>query len=246
MSREHSRILVVDDEPDTCANLSDILSDLGYQVDVAYDGPAALQLVEQHPYDVALLDLRMPGMDGLELYQRIKLLRSGTVAIVVTAYANSETADAVLSAGAWRIMAKPVDLASLLKHIEEVLDQPLVLVVDDDQDLCRNLWDILRERQYRVALAHDENEAQRQLAEAQFQVVLIDMRLPHADGGSVFRVVREVNPRARTVIITGHRAETERAVQDALSAGADAVCYKPFDIPALLETLKRLVRNERS
>ena len=58
------KILVVDDEVDTCANLSDILSDLGYTVDVAYDGPSALELVKQKAYDVALLDLKMPGMDG--------------------------------------------------------------------------------------------------------------------------------------------------------------------------------------
>lgn len=58
----------MDDDPDTCASLSDILTDLGYRVDVAYDGPSALQLVERNRYGLAVLDYRMPGMDGLELY----------------------------------------------------------------------------------------------------------------------------------------------------------------------------------
>src|SRR5260370_14233734 len=98
------RILVVDDEADTCANLSDILTELGYRVDVAFDGPSALELVKQNHYDVALLDLKMPGMDGLELYRRIKEVQSGTVAIVVTAYASSHTAQEALSAGASRIL----------------------------------------------------------------------------------------------------------------------------------------------
>jgi len=66
-SPHEPRVLVVDDEPDTCNNLSDILTDLGYRVDCAYDGPAALELVHKGPYDVVLLDLRMPGMDGLTL-----------------------------------------------------------------------------------------------------------------------------------------------------------------------------------
>src|SRR5688500_11666237 len=92
MSMNAPRILIVDDEPDTCANLSDILTDLGYQVDTAHDGFAALELVERNPYDIALLDLRMPGMDGLELYRRIRLASAETVAIVVTAYASSDTA----------------------------------------------------------------------------------------------------------------------------------------------------------
>lgn len=81
-------ILVVDDEVDICHNVADILSDLGCSVDVAHDGFAALDLVRRKPYDVALLDLKMPGMDGLTLYREIKKLRAGTVAIIVSAYAD--------------------------------------------------------------------------------------------------------------------------------------------------------------
>jgi CheY-like chemotaxis protein len=61
-------ILIVDDEQDTCASLSDIISDLGYQVGVAYDGPSALELSRRHPYGLAPLDYQMPGMTGVELY----------------------------------------------------------------------------------------------------------------------------------------------------------------------------------
>src|SRR6187551_2357610 len=97
-------ILIVDDEVDTCANLSDIFTDLGFEVGTAHDGASALELIRERHYDVALLDLRMPGMDGLELYRRIKKLRSGTVALIVTAYATDATTQAALSAGAWRVL----------------------------------------------------------------------------------------------------------------------------------------------
>ncbi|MGH7225420.1 MAG: response regulator, partial [Gemmataceae bacterium] len=179
-------ILVVDDEVDTCRNLSDILSDLGYQVDTAHDGFAALELVGKKAYDIALLDLKMPGMDGLTLYREMRKLRSSTVAIVVTAYASKATAEEALSAGAWQVLAKPVDFARLLPLVGEALEQPLVLVVEDDPDLCANLWDLLRERGYRVAIAHDEEEAARLLQVHDFRLVLIDMKLPRGDGNSVF------------------------------------------------------------
>src|SRR6185369_7774818 len=97
------------DEVDTCQNLSDILTDLGFQVDTASDGPSALEKARKMPYDVALLDLKMPGMDGLMLYREIKKLSAGTVAIVVTAYAGGDTAVEALAAGAWQVLAKPVD-----------------------------------------------------------------------------------------------------------------------------------------
>jgi CheY-like chemotaxis protein len=233
-------ILVVDDEADTCRNLSDILTDLGYQVDTALDGFAALELARKKAYDIALLDLKMPGMDGLTLYRQLRKLRSSTVAIVVTAYASKATAEEALAAGAWQVLAKPVDLGRLLPLVDEALGQPLVLVVDDDPDLCANLWDLLRERGYRVAVAHDEQDAARHLREHEFRIVLIDMKLRRGDGGSVFQRVRQTNPQARTVVITGHRVEMDPVVRRVVTEGADAVCYKPFDVPRLLSTVQQL------
>ncbi len=235
-----STILVVDDDVDTCHNLSDILTDLGYQVDIAHDGVGALEKVRHNHYDVALLDLKMPGMDGLTLYREIKRQRAGTVAIIVSAYASSATAEEALAAGAWQVLSKPVDFKRLLGLLDEAVGQPLVLVVDDDQDLCAALWDVLRERGYRVSLAHDEKAAARQLRDTRFRAVLIDMKLPEGDGNSVFQLVRTANPQARTIVITGFRSELEQLVQSVVQEGADAVCYKPFDVPNLLGTLEKL------
>jgi DNA-binding response OmpR family regulator len=243
MTNECPHLLIVDDEPDICANMADILRDLGYQVDVAYDGPGALELVQRNRYDLALLDLRMPGMDGLELYRRIKQLSSGTVAIIVTAYATSETAASALAAGAWRVLSKPVDFSQLLHLIDMALEEPLVMLVDDDRDLCDSLWDLLRERGYRVCLAHDASAAATLLEDASFHVVMIDMKLPHGNGQEVFRLVRRANPQARTVLITGFRSEVEELIRQIQSEGADAVCYKPFNVHQLLHTVGNLAES---
>jgi CheY-like chemotaxis protein len=237
------QILVVDDDPDICRNLSDIFSDLGYHVDCAHDGPAALDLVAQRRYDVALLDLKMPGMDGLTLYREIKKRRAGMVSLLVTAYATAATAEEALAAGAWKVVAKPVDPRKLLSLVDEALGQPLVLVVDDDRDLCANLWDLLRDRGFRVCLAHGFAEAAEELRETAFKVVLIDMKIPDGDGSSVFRIVRAANPQACTVLITGFRSEMDQVVEQTLAEGADAICYKPFDVSSLLKTLDQLAKK---
>ena len=238
-------ILVVDDEPDICHNLSDILTDLGYQVDTALNGLAALELARKKCYDIALLDLKMPGMDGLTLYRELRKSCAQTVAIVVTAYASKATAEEALAAGAWQVLAKPVDLGQLLALIDQALGQPLVLIVDDDPELCANLWDLLRERGYRVAIAHDTEKAARHLQEQIFTLALIDLKLPAGDGGQVFRQVRQSNPHARTIVITGHRLEMDPLIQQVVAEGADAVCYKPFDVPQLLTTLRQLTENSK-
>jgi DNA-binding response OmpR family regulator len=166
MPKERPQLLVVDDEPDTCANLADIFQDFGYDVSVAHNGRAALSIVEVRSFDLALLDLKMPGMNGLELYREIRRISAGTVAIIVTAYANRDTTTAAISAGAWHVLSKPVDVALLLRLADEAIGQPLILIVDDDEDLCQSLWDVLRQQGFRVCLAHDIAAAEQRVRDA--------------------------------------------------------------------------------
>ncbi len=116
-------ILVVDDDHDTCASLSDILSDLGYTVDTANDGPAALELSKRNPYRLALLDYMMPGMDGLELCRRLRASRPTVEVALVTGWASSSTTAAPFEAGVRRVFPKPNDFGVLLPLVEQVFGQ---------------------------------------------------------------------------------------------------------------------------
>ena len=102
----------------TDALFRDLLAAYGYQTIETRRGMDALELARQHSYDVALLDYRMPGMDGLTLYREIKRLRSGTVAIVVTAYAGGGTSEEALQAGAWRVL-----IDARTANVVEVIDR---------------------------------------------------------------------------------------------------------------------------
>src|SRR5262249_25492572 len=106
-------VLVVDDEEDVCRNLADILEDLGCRVDTASDGSRALEMIRRTRYDAGLLDLKMPGLNGVALCNAIKAFRRGTVPILVPAYASAPAAEAATRAGAWQIVSKPVDLPAL-------------------------------------------------------------------------------------------------------------------------------------
>lgn len=238
MSRKPPSILVVDDEPDICANLRDILSEFGYQVDTATSGMSALELVDRGNYDVALLDLKMPGMNGVELYKEIKRRSSGTVAIIISAYADTSSAKEALEAGAWRVLSKPVDVSQVMQCIDEALDQPLVMLVDDDEELCDSLWDVLRAQGIRVKLAHNVADASAALESQEYQVAIVDLKLPGGDGLRLCAEVREKNPQARTVLITGFRSELEQ--RSGQLSVVDATCYKPFDVGELLATIRRL------
>ena len=149
-----------------------------------------------------------------------------------------------MAAGAWRTLSKPVDFPLLLNLMDEALDQPMILIVDDDQELCENLWEIFRSRGFRACLAHGIDQAITYARERDYGVVLIDMRLPEGNGSQVFQYVRSVSPEARTILITGHRGDMEVVVDRILKEGGDAVCYKPFDVDNLLSRVRQLAEKK--
>jgi CheY-like chemotaxis protein len=118
------RILIVDDDRSSCEILSKILTLRGYRVDVAYDGPAALSLLEDKNYGLALIDYRMPGMDGVELYRRIREMRPNLVGVFVTGFPTIDTIYPAIAVGVERVIAKPAGSGELLQVIEEFVGKP--------------------------------------------------------------------------------------------------------------------------
>jgi CheY-like chemotaxis protein len=114
-------VLVVDDDSDTCCNMADLLGERGYRVDTAESGAIALVMALEKQYDVGLLDLRMPAMDGLTLCRRLKQLWPSMVAIVVTAYLGPGLDEDARAAGAQRVLLKPVDVGKLLALVKQVV-----------------------------------------------------------------------------------------------------------------------------
>lgn len=115
---ESYKVLVIDDKTENRFFLRDALRPLAFEVLEAVDGYEALRLIEQHHPHIILVDLRMPGIDGLELTQRIRCEWSGPVQpviIAVSASAFEETRQASLTAGCDDFIPKPVRLSSLLE-----------------------------------------------------------------------------------------------------------------------------------
>jgi DNA-binding response OmpR family regulator len=122
MAMVDTNILLVDDEKDGCDSMSDIFLDLGYTVDVAYDGSGALELSGGHQYRLALLDYQMPGMDGLELCRRLKNSQPSVVVILITAFSSIATTGAGAEAGIRYSLLKPVNFSVLMPLVDEVVN----------------------------------------------------------------------------------------------------------------------------
>src|SRR6059036_1028223 len=119
MSRK--TILVVDDEKPQRDILQEILSSAGYDVTPAASGEAALKFAKERSFDLALTDLKMTGMDGIELLQHLLAIDSSIIVILLTAHGSIESAKEALRRGAFDYLEKPYDKTALLETINRAL-----------------------------------------------------------------------------------------------------------------------------
>jgi len=121
---EHTpKILVVDDEKIVRESLFHWFEDEGYSVDTAEDAVAALKLFDRGKYDLILLDMKMPGMSGLELLSKIKEIDRDSSVILITAFASVPTAIQALKEGAYDYVTKPVDPDELNNLVKNAIEQ---------------------------------------------------------------------------------------------------------------------------
>jgi DNA-binding NtrC family response regulator len=114
-------ILVVDDEPSLRRVLSTQLARAGYEVRAAASAEEALERLPEHPVDLVLTDLRMPGLDGVAFMQRVQALMPGTPVVLLTAWATVEVAVGALKQGAADFLTKPYDQHELLDTVRQAL-----------------------------------------------------------------------------------------------------------------------------
>ena len=127
MKDEKARVVVIDDEANAVAALETLLREDGYEVAGAHDARSGLALLERMDADVVLTDLRMPGMDGLELLAKVKEIRPETMVIVMTAYGTVKTAVKAMKMGAEDYLGKPIDVEEVELVLQRALEKKRLL-----------------------------------------------------------------------------------------------------------------------
>lgn len=127
---EHSaHVLLVDDEQDFLDLLSERLGARGMMVTTANCGKEVLKLISGKEFDIVVLDLSMPGMDGLETMKRIKQLRPNIETIMLTGHASLQSGIEAMKCGAGDYLEKPADMKKLLKRIDDAQNKRLAELV---------------------------------------------------------------------------------------------------------------------
>lgn len=132
------KILIVDDERAIRNSLKEILGDEGYDVDVAEDGPSALAKVDKEKFDVIFCDIKMPGMDGTEVLEKIVADGVDSAVVMISGHGDIDTAVECIKKGAFDFIQKPLDLNRILITIKNATDK--VSIVKENRQLKKKVY----------------------------------------------------------------------------------------------------------
>ena len=238
-------VLVVDDERNMRTTLADILSDEGYVVETADCGEAAIDMCSRHSFDVIIMDVRMPGIDGVEAFRQLRRSQPNARVVFMSAFSLEELSRAALEEGAVAFLPKPLDVESLIKLINEIKDTA-ILVVEDDAGVATSLSETLRRQGYRVKLTDSPQTALELVEQIRFDVVFIDTRLPVMNGLELYLAIKRVTPMTVAVMITDEGAELEALAREAVRRTAYTFVRKPLELDHVLGLLQRITGQRPS
>ena len=257
------RLLLVDDEEDFLLATSQALGRRGFEVSVAPNGVTALETLASASFDVVVLDVKMPDIDGLEVFRQIRSRLPEMPVILLTGHPS--IADAFLTSkhGIADYLSKPVDMDDLARKAHQAvadaqrtvsqstptddtssLTRPIsVMLVDDENELLHSLQRVFTRRKINTVAADSGPKALELLKAAVVDVIVLDVKMPGMDGLEVLRQIKSQYPGIQIILLSGH--PSVEAALEGIKLGASEYLKKPADTDELVATITRLFRERQ-
>lgn len=265
MSTAMIRLLLVDDEEEFLLSSSRALARRGFDVDVAPNGITALDKIENNEYDIVALDVKMPDIEGTDVFLQIRKIRPSLPVILITGHGSLEEAFVTGKAGIADYLSKPVDIEEFAEHLRAALrraeeadsasseiQEPAtgsseairVMLVDDEIEFLQTMKKILERRNMSIMTAADGESALALLREASVDIIVLDLKMPGMGGEEVLRRVKKEYPGIEVIILTGH--PTVDSALKVIKLGANEYIKKPPKIEELVSTIQGLYTSRQN
>jgi len=241
---EKKSILIIDDDENICRTLTLIFNKIGYHVETVNTGSKALEKIHERFFNIALIDIKLPDIEGIELISPLKIIRPYMELIMITGQGSMETAIRALNEGASSYITKPLNMEELLAKIKElfekqdsilrnlikpeIIEKQKILIIDDDKNICRTLSLILNKKGFEVETAGTGYEALEKARARFFNVVILDLNLPDINGLELLEPLKNIHPDMEVMMVTDYGSM--ESVMHALNLGVSSYITKPLDL----------------
>ena len=231
-------ILVADDDRGMARTVCDILRRHGWTPTEVHIGEAAVEAAAAQRYGAVLMDVRMPGLNGVEAFRVIRESQPQTPVMLMTAYAAPDLLAQAEREGVLQILPKPLPWGTLSALLDKIgALEGSVLVVDDDPAFLETLEAVLGATGRRVRRAMTIDEAVRLLAERPPRVVVLDLSLNGLQPRESVLAIRRVNPAVILILCSGHTRLMDETLSSLPAGWVFAGLIKPFPPRRLLDLL---------
>jgi DNA-binding NtrC family response regulator len=234
------RVLIVDDEESLGCTLQANLELDGFEVDFANSGPAALALLERQRYDLMLSDIRMPGMNGVDLFRAARATQPAMPVVLMTAFALEGLVKQAINEGVFTVFPKPFDIGHLEAVLNRALRRPIVLVVDDAESDAETTAQALAGAGLRARAASDASTALAVVKSDTVDVCVVDLLLSKDGGAALLQSMRSAEPHIMFIAVSGH--DIPALMQQVMTLGTVACMRKPLRLDELVQTIAQARR----
>lgn len=242
-SEKKVKVLVVDDERRVREFLTQLLAIENTEVKCAEDGLKAIEAVKKENFDLAFLDVRMPGMDGLQTFRELKKLSPDIKCVMITGYAVDDLLEQARIEGAVASIQKPLDISQIDSLIKEYAKPPCsqkinILVVDDEKVVLNFFKRIFKDNLYDVTTLETGQETLDLVMKKEFDIAFIDIALPDISGVDLYLKLRKINPNIHLMLITGDPSRAE---------GIEHLGYlcKPFEMDKIFLEIDKIKYSKK-
>jgi DNA-binding response OmpR family regulator len=231
------QVLIVDDDQDHAESVADILEMRGYSVELAGSGEQGVTQFRARDFHIVLMDVKLPGMNGVETFAEFKRIRPAARVLMMTGFSVEELVAEAVGNGALGVLKKPFAIAELLDTLERVKPRGMVLVADDDPEFADSIEPVLQQNGYVVQIARDGREALEKALAPGITCLILDLRMPLLTGLEVYLKLKEIGAPVPTIFVTGCVDEHADALRQVNGFG-QGLLVKPFDPAHLLRAME--------
>lgn len=237
MNDTQTTVLLVDDKPEFLETLAERVSLEGHRVLTAATGKEALELAESNEIHLAVVDLRMPDMDGLACITKLKTIQPDMQAVLLTAYGSDKMRHATEALNTTYFEKQ--DMGKFWEFIKSFAHRPTFLLVDDDEAFLDTLSERVLLKGFEVLTATTADKAIELARANTIDYAVVDLRLKEADGLELITRLKEEQPDMQTMLLTGFGDERLKKATEALNSAY----FEKQDMGGFWDYLRRLSKR---